>query len=44
MLAAFVAAVRAGGPAPVEESELLEANNAAIATEVAARTGGTVRL
>lgn len=44
MLAAFVEAVRAGGPSLLDESELFEVGNAAVAAGEAARTGRIIYL
>ena len=43
-LAAFVAAVRAGGPAPVDEQESIETSAAILAVMESLRTGQRVRL
>lgn len=43
-LAAFVAAVRAGGPAPVDEQELIETSAAILAAMESLRTGQRVSL
>ena len=43
-LAAFVAAVRSGGPAPVAENELIESSLATIAVRESLRSGAAVQL
>jgi predicted dehydrogenase len=43
-LAAFVAAVKAGGPAPVDEAELIETSGAILAAMESLRTGQRVSL
>jgi predicted dehydrogenase len=43
-LRAFVAAVAAGGPAPVDEAELIESSLATIAVRESLQTGATVEL
>ena len=43
-LRAFVAAVAAGGPAPVDEAELIETSLATIAVRESLQTGTTVEL
>ena len=43
-LRAFVAAVAAGGPAPVDEAELIETSLATIAVRESLQSGATVEL
>ncbi|MEK9754429.1 MAG: hypothetical protein VW338_14645 [Rhodospirillaceae bacterium] len=43
-LAAFVAAVKAGGPAPVDEAELVETSAATLAVMESLRSGEAVAL
>ena len=42
--AAFVEAVRGGGPAPVDEAELIETSLATVAILESLQTGGSIRI